>query len=368
MDPLRFGIIGCGVIGAHHARMLGDLPDGYGELAAVADVIEERRDKLAAQHSCDSSEPGTLLERDDIDAVCVCTPSGSHAEGAVAALHAGKHVVVEKPIDTTLAAADRILAAQRDSGLKLTVISQHRFDLASRIVHEAAATGRFGRLTSGAAQVAWWRSQHYYDSGDWRGTWRLDGGGSLMNQSIHTIDLLLWMMGEATEVFACTGCLAHERIEVEDTAAAAVRFRSGAVATVLGTTAAYPGLTARLHIHGDRGSAVIDDDELVYYHVAHGDATGEAYGASGAENQAAEALAGFGDRTPAQPGAGADPASLSAAHAAQLADFIGAVREGREPRITGEDGRRTLDLILGIYESARAGRPVALGPGGRHGG
>jgi UDP-N-acetyl-2-amino-2-deoxyglucuronate dehydrogenase len=359
VDPLRFGILGCGVIGKHHARMLADLPAGYAELIAVADIEEAPRAKLAAQHSCDASEPTALLERDDIDAVCVCTPSGSHAEGAVAALNAGKHVVVEKPIDVTLAAADRILAAQAGTGLQLTVISQHRFDLPSRIVHEAAAAGSFGRLTSGAAQVAWWRSQPYYDSGDWRGTWQLDGGGSLMNQSIHTIDLLLWMMGEAEEVFAYTRCLAHERIEVEDTAAAAVRFRNGALATVLGTTAAYPGLTARLHVHGERGSAVIDDDQLLYYHAARGEAVGDAYGASGAGNQAAEVLAGGG--TSGQPGAGADPASLSEAHAAQLADFIDAVREGREPLVTGADGRRAVELILGIYESARTGKPVALG-------
>lgn len=362
MDPLRFGILGCGVIGKHHARMLADLPAGYAELTAVADIDDARGAKLAAQYSCDLCNPGDLLERGDIDAVCVCTPSGSHAEGAVAALNAGKHVVVEKPIEITLAAADRILAAQRDSGLQLTVISQHRFDLAARIVHDAATTGRFGRLTSGAAQVAWWRSQPYYDSGDWRGTWQLDGGGSLMNQSIHTIDLLLWMMGDAGEVFAYTRCLAHEQIEVEDTAVAAVRFRSGALATVLGTTAAYPGLTARLHIHGERGSAVIDDDQLSYYHAARGETVGDAYGASGAGNQAAEVLAGSGGGNTAQPGAAADPASLSDAHAAQLADFIEAVREGREPSVTGQDGRRAVELILGIYQSARTGQPVALGP------
>jgi predicted dehydrogenase len=182
-----------------------------------------------------------------------------------------------------------------------------------------------------------------------------------MNQSIHTIDLLLWMMGAAEEVSAYTSCLAHERIEVEDTAVAAVRFRSGALATVLGTTAAYPGLTARLHIHGDHGSAVIDEDQLAYYHAAGGDAVGDAYGASGAGNQAAEVLAESAARTTAQRGAGADPASLSGAHAAQLADFIEAVREGREPLVSGRDGLRAVELILGIYESARTRRPVALG-------
>src|SRR5262249_52498120 len=147
------------------------------------------------------------------------------------------------------------------------VISQHRFDLATRIVADAVRQGRFGRLTVGTAQVRGWRSQDYYDSGKWRGTWALDGGGALMNQSIHTIDLLLSIMGEAVEASAYTARLAHERIEVEDTAVAVLRFANGALGVVEGTTAAYPGLTARLEIHGDRGSAIIDKDQLVYFHV-----------------------------------------------------------------------------------------------------
>lgn len=359
MAPLRFGIVGCGVIGAHHAKMISEQLSGLAELVAVCDVVPERYEKLAAQHGGDGYRSmSDMYRRDDIDAVIVCTPSGQHAGHGVAALRAGKHVVIEKPIDVSLDAADQLRAARDEGGRQLAVISQHRFDTASSIVHDAVSGGRFGRLTSGICQVSWWRSQPYYDSGEWRGTWRFDGGGALMNQSIHTIDLMLWMLGEVDEVYAYTDLLAHERMEVEDTAVAAVRFASGAVGTILGTTAAYPGLTTRLHIHGSRGSAVIDNDDLTYFHAATGDATGFDYGASGRANQAEEVLAQSGA---AGEGIGKDAAGLSNAHAKQLRDFIEAVRDDRPPLVTAEDGRRAIELILAIYESGRSGKPIRLG-------
>jgi len=219
--------------------------------------------------------------------------------------------------------------------------------------------GLFGRLTVGTAQVRWWRSQDYYDSGKWRGTWALDGGGALMNQSIHTIDLLLSIMGDAVEVSAYTALLAHERIEVEDTAVALLRFANGALGVVEGTTAAYPGLTARLEIHGERGSAIIDNDQLVYFHAATSEQEGAAYGSAGEGNQAAEVLSMHNVET-SNATAGADPGSLSMAHRDQIQDFIAAIREGREPRVTIEEGRKAVAAILAIYESARRGRPQPI--------
>ena len=206
-----------------------------------------------------------------------------HARDAIASLEAGKHVVIEKPVDVTLKAADRLLEAQRATGAKVAVVSQHRFDAATRAVHDAVMAGEFGRLTAGSAEVRWWRSQSYYDSGGWRGTWELDGGGVLINQAIHSIDLLQWLMGPVVEVAAYTGLLAHERIEVEDTAVAILKFEGGALGTIVATSAAYPGLTARIAVHGDKGSAVINDDDLVYFHVAGARREAEAYG--GGENQ-----------------------------------------------------------------------------------
>lgn len=358
-EKMRFGILGCGVIGPQHARAISGLPDAA-QLVAVADTVPGRARELAEEFGCDCHDNLVdLLVRDDVDAVCVCTPSGMHAEHAMDAIRAGKHVVIEKPVDVQLGVIDALIEVQRATDRKVAVISQHRFDPATRIVHDAARGGRFGRLTVGAAQVRWWRSQGYYNSGEWRGTWALDGGGSLMNQSIHTLDLLQWVMGPVTEVCAYTGLLAHERIEVEDVAVAILRFESGALGVLEATTAAYPGLSARLEVHGDRGSAVIDDDELAYYHAAAEGERGAAYG-GGDTNQAAEILREHGRRE-AGATAGSDPSSLSMAHRDQLEDFVAAVREGREPLVNVEEARKVVAVILAVYDSARnGGRPTAV--------
>jgi UDP-N-acetyl-2-amino-2-deoxyglucuronate dehydrogenase len=357
VERLRFGILGCGVIGPHHARAIAKL-DGA-ELVAAADVVPELAVKLATEYGCSAfSSLEEMLSGADLDVVCVCTPSGMHAEDAIAALEAGKDVVVEKPVDVTLEAADRLLTVQRATGGRVAVVSQHRFDAAARAVHDAVSKGEFGRLTSGSAEVRWWRSQSYYDSGGWRGTWELDGGGVLINQAIHSIDLLQWLMGPVVELTAYTELLAHERIEVEDTAVAILKFAGGALGTIVATTAAYPGLTARIAVHGDRGSAVIDD-ELRYFHVAGEGQEGEAYGAGGGENQAEQIMKRYG-QVDSGPGAGSDPGSLSMAHRDQIRDFVEAVREGREPSINVEEGRKPLAIIQGIYESARTGEPVRI--------
>jgi UDP-N-acetyl-2-amino-2-deoxyglucuronate dehydrogenase len=354
---MRFGILGCGVIGPHHARALAGLDDA--ELVATADVNPERARKLADEHGCSHySGLGEMLSNADLDAVCICTPSGMHATDAIAALEAGKDVVIEKPVDVTLRAADRLLEARRATGRKVAVISQHRFDGATLAVRDAIEKGRFGRLASGSAEVRWWRSQSYYDSGGWRGTRELDGGGALINQSIHSIDLLQWLMGPVAEVTAYTGLLAHERIEVEDTAVAILKFASGALGTIVATTAAYPGLSATIAVHGDRGSAIIDDDQLTYFHAAGEREEGRAYGAGG-EKGAGRIDDLYGVAKPG-PGAGADPGSLSMAHREQIGDFVEAVRDDREPSVNLEEGRKPLAIIAGIYESASTGRPVRL--------
>ncbi len=358
-ERVRFGILGCGVIGPHHAQAIAGLADDAA-LVAVADRHLERAEKLAQQYNVAAyNSLDDLLRHPQLDAICICTPSGEHATDAAAVLDAGKHVVVEKPVDVTLEAIDRLLAARRAKSQKVAVISQHRFDRSTRIVRDAVEQGRLGRLTVGTAQVRWWRSQAYYDSGAWRGTWALDGGGALMNQSIHTIDLLQWIMGPVVEVSAYTGLLAHERLEVEDAAVAIVRFASGALGIIEGTTAAYPGLTARLEVHGDRGSAIIDSDELVYFHSAALGEQGAAYGAGGGGNQALDMLKQF-EAKPAGIAAGSDPASLSLAHREQIRDFIDAIRADREPLVNIEEGRKAVAIILAIYESARTGRPVSI--------
>ena len=340
---MRFAIVGAGVIGQSHAKALDTLEGS--ELVAVADVVPGLAEALAAPRGADAvNDLAKVLARDDVDAVSICVPSGLHADIAVSALEAGKHVLIEKPIDVTLAAADRIIEAERRSGRVATVISQRRFQPSFAFLRKEIQAGRLGRLTSGIAESPFWRSQSYYDSGGWRGTWKLDGGGALMNQGIHVLDLLVWMLGEPVEVSAYAATLAHERIEVEDTVAATIRFASGAIGTITATTAASPGRTVRLTVNGDAGSAIVDADRLEYLHTSDRE-TGEAGEAANQSPLIADL------QHPTDPG-----------HAAQYADFVAAVQEGRPPAITTTDGRRALAVIVAIYESARkGGAAVAVG-------
>ena len=268
--PVRFALVGAGFIGSVIADTLARV-DGADLRLVVARSERSARPVAAAHGARWSTDMKGYLERsDDVDVVIVATPSGTHADIAVPALRAGKHVLIEKPLDITLEAADRIIAAERASGNMVGVVSQHRFDRSSKRVLDACARGGLGRLTSARASCAWWRGQSYYDSSEWRGTWLGDGGGATMNQAIHIIDLMVAAMGAPVEVFGWTATLAHERIEVEDTAVAVVRFASGALGTIHATTAAYPGMGLLLAIHGDGGSAAILDEELSFLHATDG--------------------------------------------------------------------------------------------------
>jgi predicted dehydrogenase len=339
-----FGIIGAGIIAAVHADAIALLPDV--ELCAVTDVAPDAARSFADARGC-AAEPSIddLLARRDIDVVCVCVPSGLHAEVGIRAAKAGKHLVVEKPVDVTLEAADRLLAAARQAGVTLTVMSQHRFDPGVIELKRMIDDGELGTLVLGEASTKWYRTQRYYDSAPWRGTWAMDGG-ALLNQGVHYVDLLRWCMGPVAEVTAVCTTQAHA-IEVEDTALAIVRFASGAVGTISATTAAYPGFPQRLEVTGTEGTVTVEDGRLV--------------------RSALRRSAGT-DGSPAPPGPGAadtaaaDPAALDAAvHAAQLADLLAAVDEGREPAVSGESGREALEIVRAVYESSRAGRPVTLG-------
>ncbi|MGH2409723.1 MAG: Gfo/Idh/MocA family protein, partial [Chloroflexota bacterium] len=220
-------------------------------------------------------------------------------------------------------------------------------------VHQLMAAGAFGRLVLGTAQIPWWRSQKYYDSGAWRGSWALDGGGVLMNQSIHSIDLLQWLMGRVERVTAYTDTLVH-RMETEDVAAAILRFANGALGMISATTGAYPGVGTRIEVFGDQGSAVIENDQLGFLHLAHSDEEVGDYGIGAAE-RAKRGRPGEGTV------AAADPKALAVTtHAAQIADMIRAVRENGTPLVDGEAGRHPVEIILAIYESARTGKEVVL--------
>ena len=386
---LRFGIVGAGVIGPTHAEAIASLPDA--ELVAVADNGHERAEMLAEQYGITAyANLRQMLDREELDVVNICTPSGLHGEQACQVMRSGRHVIVEKPMAISLAAIDEMLRVQQETGVKLAVISQHRFDPASRQVHDLVEQKAFGRLVLGNAQIPWWRSQAYYDSGAWRGTWALDGGGVLMNQSIHSIDLLQWLMGPVKSVCAYTDTLAH-RIETEDVAVAVLRFASGALGTISATTAAYPGVTTRVEVFGDRGSAVLEDDLLTYLHLARDDAeepgpygsmaqapgqqsavaqgsTGVARGSTGVARDsmgvARDSIDVARDSMDVARGSVPEdkgPAGVSAiTHALQIADMIRAIREDGTPLVDGLAGRRPVAIILAIYESARRREEVSV--------
>jgi UDP-N-acetyl-2-amino-2-deoxyglucuronate dehydrogenase len=335
-----FGIVGSGVIAKIHAEAIAMVPAG--RLAAVTDVAPGSARSLAGTFG-GAAEPDldALLARDDVDVVSVCVPSGLHADVGAAAAAAGKHLVVEKPIDVSLAAADRLIGAAAGAGVAVTVISQHRFDRGLIELRRLIGRGALGRLVLGEASTKWYRTQGYYDSAPWRGTWSLDGG-SLMNQGIHYVDLLLWCMGPVAEVTALCATQTHQ-IEVEDTALAALRFSSGAVGTIVSSTAVFPGFAQRLEIAGTAGTVTVEDGRIV--RRALRDGPGEPGPDSGLDT--ADAAAKPADL---------DPAS----HAAQIADLLAAIDAGRRPSVTAESGRAALEVVCAVYESARQGRTVMI--------
>ncbi|HYZ56712.1 MAG TPA: Gfo/Idh/MocA family oxidoreductase [Streptosporangiaceae bacterium] len=347
-----FGIIGCGVIAPTHAAALAGLPNAH--LVAVTDIVPGKAEAFAGEHGVAwEADLDALLTRPDIDAVSVCVPSGLHAEIGIRAALAGKHLVVEKPIDITVAAADRLLDAAASAGVLLTVISQHRFDPGVRRLRELVDQGRLGRLILGDAIVKWYRSQDYYDSGGWRGTWAVDGGGALMNQGVHYVDLLCWIMGTVDEVMALCATQAHT-IEVEDVALALLRFRSGAVGLLQASTATYPGLPERLEISGTGGSVIVEAGDIRLTELA--DEKGDV-GAYGSKLRPSSPLAAT---------AATDPAAVASdAHRAQFADFLTALDSGGQPSVTGEEARASVAVIRAVYDSASSGRPVA--PANRRG-
>ena len=241
---VRFALIGTGNISGIHAEAIREIPGA--ELVAAYSLAG--MDAFCQKWACQpAASLDALLARPDIDAVCITTPSGLHGESAIAALNAGKHVLCEKPIEITVEKIDAMLAAANKSGTILAAVFQSRFGEGAQTVKRAVDAGRFGRLTMCSAYIKWWRTQAYYDSGAWRGTWEIDGGGALMNQGVHAIDLLTWFAGVPSEVKANIATLAHDRIAVEDTAVAALKFPSGALGVIEGATSTYPGAGGRQH-------------------------------------------------------------------------------------------------------------------------
>lgn len=346
MATIGYGIIGCGNIGPVHAAAINEVKGA--KLLAVSDLVEASARKLADQYGADTyTDYSEMLKRDDIQAVSICVPSGLRVKIAEDCAKAGKHVLSEKPLEVTSKKIDRIIKATEDAGVLLGCIFQSRFSEDSQHIRKAIDQGRFGKLVMGDAYIKWYRSQEYYDSGAWRGTWKLDGGGCLMNQGIHYIDLLQWFMGPVKSVRATTALVAHEDIEVEDLACAMLEFESGAMGVIEGSTAIYPGHPARLEIHGTDGSAVMEDGKLTSWNFRKRKAI---------DNKIEAALK---EESALGSGAGDPLASLKIeGHRRQIDDFTKAIKQGRQPAIEGREGRTAVALIEAIYKAAKTGRTV----------
>jgi UDP-N-acetyl-2-amino-2-deoxyglucuronate dehydrogenase len=348
LATVRFGLIGCGAIHGTHAQALANIEGA--KLEALYDTDHEKACAAAEKLGVPVKKSlGKLF--DSVDAVCLCVPSGLHSKIGIQAAKAGKHVVCEKPIDVSLKAAQSLVETARSAGVKLTVISQHRFANDIRRLRETVQTGGLGKLIEGDAYIKWYRTQAYYDSAAWRGTWALDGGGCLMNQGVHYVDMIQWIMGGVKSVQAMTRTVAHS-IEVEDVAASLVEFKNGAIGVIQGSTSFFPGLAERLEVHGTYGSVVLEGDRSKVWQIDPDAANdGSPYG-RGVSAQPTPNVHSHGQSASA--GGASDPSALwTEQHRLQLEDFTRAVQDEREPFISGEEALEPLKVILAIYRSAK---------------
>lgn len=335
---IGFGLVGPGMIGRVHAEAIEAIPGAH--LVAVCGRSEDKTKEFAERFNAAAyTDYEAFLAHPDLSIVAICTPSGTHAELGVKAAQAGKHAIVEKPIETTLERADKLIAACEESKVQLGVIFQSRLLPAVARIKRAVDEGRLGRLFLGDAYVKWYRAPQYYAKESWHGTLALDGGGALINQAIHTVDLLQWIVGPAETVFAFKGALRYPHIEGEDTLVANIRFQNGALGIIEAATSIAPGFKRRLEISGERGTIILDGDDISVWQI-----------------EGEEAETGSGEQIT---DGSSNPAAISnEGHRRQIADFVEAINQGREPVVSGREGRKALQLIESIYRSADEGSPV----------
>ncbi len=338
---VKWGIIGCGIISKSHCDALAIVKNA--ELYAVCDVVEEKAKLRAEQYGAKKiyTDYKEMLKDPEIECVSICTPSGMHGQMAKDVAAAGKHVFCEKPMEITTEKLDDVIDFVEKSNVKMGCVFQRRCDPSFMAVKEAIDSGRFGKVILADAYLKYYRNQEYYDSGDWRATWELDGGGALMNQGVHGIDLLTWIAGDVESVFA--RCATQVRdIEVEDTAIASLKFKNGALGNIEGTTSVYPAQETRLEIHCEKGTIIIDDLGIQQWAIEGSDETAPEIQPLVFEMQA-------------------DPANLPlTSHVKPLEDMADAIIHDRKPAVTPREARTAVDLILAIYKSSDEKREITL--------
>jgi len=337
MKIWNFGIIGAGLIADFHAKAIQTIPNA--KLVGFFDMNAHKARDLAARYSCKAYESSQeLLSSGEIDIVTIVTPSGAHMEPAIEAARNGKHVICEKPLEITLDRIDRMIEAHEKAGTILGGIFNYRFNDPVRIFKDAVDSGRFGIITCAGVYVPWWRSDDYYKN-SWKGTKKLDGGGALMNQSIHMIDMLQYMAGPVKSLQAYTATHVHS-IEVEDTAVAVLHFRNNALGIIYGTTASFPGQYRRIEVTGNKGTAILVENSFQVWQFS--DETGE----DKSIRMKFGKIEGGGGVS--------DPAAIPfEPHARNIAAFIDALEKGETFEVNALEARKSVELVLAIYESAR---------------
>ena len=344
MKTWNLGIVGSGLIADFHARAIGDLPDA--KFVGCCDKIPERAAALAEKYGAKTFDTyQDMVASDDIDIVTIATPSGFHLEPAVAAAEAGKHVICEKPLEITLDRIDAMIAAHEKAGTRLGGIFPYRFNDSQKALREAIRSGRFGTISYAGIYVPWWRTDKYYKD-SWHGTWKLDGGGAMMNQSIHMVDMLCDVMPPVESLQAYTAAIGHD-IETEDTAVAALRYTNGALGVIYGTTASYPGQFRRFEITGTKGTVIQVENSFTVWQFAD------------EKPQDEKIRAKFGAITGG--GGVSDPAAITHDnHTRNFKAFLDALETGEDFWIDGTEARKAVEVILAIYESAKQQKPVKL--------
>ena len=337
-NELGFAILGAGMVAEYHLNAIQECADLGARLVGVGHYNPARYDEISQRFGVPARSYDDVLADPAVDAVCICTPSGQHAQETIAAASHGKHVLVEKPMALSLPDADAMIAACRENGVQLGVCLQRRAEPLFRRVHDAIHGGDLGEITLGVVTMPYYRDEPYYAQADWRGTWEMDGGGVLMNQGIHIIDLLLWFLGDPVDVHAFADSR-HRSVEIEDTAGAVLRFANGALATITATVATEPGFPHRLEVYGTNGGIQIEGESVLRWGLAdEAKATVEPWPVATEQ---------------VDPGMAGDPRGISTSgHIAILKDFISGIRRGEDPVIDGTEGRRSLATILAVYEDS----------------
>lgn len=355
-DPVRFGVLGLGM-GQHHCKAVDDAVGA--ELVAVCDIDMERTNKMAEQYGASGYESfDEFLEHPGIEAVCICLPSGMHAEYGIKAIESGKHLVVEKPPEVQAAKVQDMIDAAAAKGVKLEQIFQQRMSPLNRRIKDTIDNGRLGKLIGINALLPWYRAQSYYDDvehGRWKGTWELDGGGSLANQGIHTLDIILFFYGRVRSVVGKFGVFSHD-IASEDHSIALLSFENGAMGTIMTTTCAYRGTDQFLVLFGDRGQ-IRQSTNLEAWQIMHDDDPDR----EKEKAEEAEMMALYGPKESKGDTVANDPWALSAdGHTSHIEDLAKSIREGGEPMSTPAMGKHDIEVLEAIFESGRTGREVFI--------